>query len=63
MTQQEIQQKITALQDQATAASLECIHYMSVDHQDNKKYLEALKRHTAATREINELKELLKQTA
>ncbi|SDZ81962.1 hypothetical protein SAMN05192529_102125 [Arachidicoccus rhizosphaerae] len=59
--QEHIKAQILELQDKATAASRECIHYMSVDHQDNKKYLAALREHTEATKEINKLKSLLKE--
>ena len=59
MTESEILLRINELQDQATAASRECIHYMGVETADMKKYLAALKIHVEATKEINRLKKML----
>lgn len=61
MTQQEIILKITDLQDRINAASLECIH--CTDRTRTKKYLESVQVHAALTKELNRLKELLKETA
>lgn len=54
-----IEQQIAELQERQTAASLECIHFMSVENTDMKKYLAALKVHVEATKVINRLKKML----
>lgn len=61
MTEQEILLQITELQERATAASLDCIHFMDKDNPQTKKYLAALKIHVETTKEINRLQTLLKE--
>jgi len=56
-----IEQQIAELQEQQTAASLECIHYMDKDNPQTKKYLSALKIHVETTKEINRLKNMLNE--
>lgn len=58
---QEIYDRLTALQDKATAASRACIRYMDKDNPQTKKYLESLREHTEATKEINRLKKIFNE--
>jgi len=61
MSEQEILLQITELQERATAASLECIHFMDKDNPQTKKYIAALKVHVETTKEINRLKQMLNE--
>jgi len=61
MTEQEILLQITELKERATAASLECIKHLDKDNGNIKDYLKALAEHTTIVKEINQLKNLLKE--